>query len=107
MTEPLEPGEAVEAWGAAKWRENPYTESAEDSEGFLYLTTSRLIFETDRVKPFVSLGLDSFESATVSAGGRGVQLVLVDVDGRERKSFWCDLDLAEQVAAAIRASTAL
>lgn len=91
----------VEAWGAAKWRENPYAESAEDSDGVLFLTTSRLIFETDQVQPFVSLGLDSFESTTITAERRGVKLVLVDVGG-ERKSFWCDLDLAEQVAAAFR-----
>jgi hypothetical protein len=99
--EELDPEESVVAWGSAKWRESPYQESAEEAEGVLCLTTSRIIFETSYVQPFVSLNLHSFEAAEVTTKSRGVQLVLTHDDG-ERKTFWCDLALAQQVAAAIR-----
>ncbi len=108
MVEQLDPGEVIEAWGAAKWRENPYAESVEDSEGVLYLTTRRIVFQTDQVQPFVSLDLNGFETVEITARRRGesIQLVFVHVDG-ELKSFWCDVDLADRVAAAIDPSSAL
>jgi hypothetical protein len=103
--EELDPGEAILGYGTARWRENPYLESPEEIEGILWLTTNRVIFETPFAQPFVSLNLDGFEAAEVKTERRGVQLVLTHIGG-ERKSFWCDLDLARQVAAMIGRSPA-
>lgn len=100
LVEQFDPDEKAVAWGSAKWRENPYQDSAEEAKGLLCLTTSRIIFETSYVQPFVSLELRSFEAAEVTTKSRGVQLVLTHRDG-ERKTFWCDTTLAEQIAAAI------
>jgi hypothetical protein len=104
LAEELEPGEAILAFGGAKWRENPYQESAGEAEGVLCLTSTRIIFETPFVQPFLSLDLIGFEAAEVQTRRRGVQLVLTRIDG-DQKSFWCDLDLAQQVASAVGRST--
>ena len=71
----------------------------------LCLTTNRIIFETPLVQPFVSLDLSGFEAAVVTTKRRGVQLVLTHIGG-ERMSFWCDLDLAQKVAAMVGRSPA-
>jgi hypothetical protein len=104
---PLDPGELVESSGAATWRENPYAESAEDAKGVLYLTTKRILFETAKVQPFVSFGLTDFEAVEVTTKQRGTRvLLLLTHIGGQRKSLWCDPDLARRVAAAIEPSTA-
>jgi len=102
----LDPGEHVESSGAATWRENPYAESSQDAEGVLYLTTERILFETAQVQPFVSFGVADFEAVEVTTKQRGtrVQLLLTHIGG-QRKTFWCDPDLARRVAAAIEPPT--
>jgi len=96
-----ESDERIIAEGSALWRENPYSESRDDAQGVLILTTAHIQFATDRLGAFLDMPLNAYESAEVTKRRDGRAMLVMYYRDGDRISFWTDRALALQVVTAV------